>query len=245
VALVPSSVTPADPSWRLHPSKLAVLVAVIRRLVPTIVEASLIPTLLFYIFLFTLDLRWAFGVALAWSVAAVAVRVAGRRRIPALLTLATIGLAVRTGVFFLSDNSFVYFVQPVVRTVITAGVFAMSAVVGRPLIARFACDFCLLAVDVRQRPAVAALFRRLTYLWAAVNGLSAGISLALLLTVPVGVFYGTANACGWILIAAAIVITVADAVGTARREGLATAVAPDGTLRACVASPGGAAGTVG
>lgn len=238
MAAVPSTASIAvDPSWRLHPSKPAVLVAVVRRLVPTIVEASLIPTLLFYVFLFTLDLRWAFGAALAWSFAAVAVRFIGRRRIPALLVLATMGLAVRTGVFLFSESSFVYFVQPIVRTVITAAVFAMSALVGRPLIARFACDFCPLAAEVQQRPPVVALFRRLTYLWARVNGLTAAISLALLLTVPVGVFYGTANACGWTLIAIGVVMTVADAVATARREGLATAVAPDGTLRAYVATP--------
>jgi hypothetical protein len=227
----------AEPSWQLHPSWPRVLAAVVRRLVPTIIEASLVPTLLFYIFSLTLDLRWAFGAALMWSFAAVAVRFAGRRRIPALLVLATTGLAVRTAVFLVSESSFIYFVQPIIRTVITAAVFAMSAVIGRPLIARFACDFCPLAGDVRARPSVDALFRRLTYLWAAVNGLTAAISLTLLLTVSVGVFYGTANAAGWILIAVGVVVTVIDAVRTARREGLATAVAPDGTLHAYAATP--------
>lgn len=237
MAVVPASISAADPSWRLHPSRLDVLRAVGRRLVPTLVEATLIPMLLFYVFLYTLDLRWAFGVALLWSFAAVGVRFVGRRPIPALLVLATLGLSVRTVVFMLSDSSFVYFIQPIIRAVITAGVFALSALVGRPLIARFACDFCPISVDVQERPSIVALFRRLTYLWAAVNGLAAAISLTLLLTVSVPVFYGTANAAGWILTVSGVVVTVVVAVGTARREGLATAVAPDGTLRAFAVMP--------
>jgi hypothetical protein len=48
----------ADLSLRLHPSKLSVVAAVTRRLVPYLIEATLIPTLLFYAFLITLDLRW-------------------------------------------------------------------------------------------------------------------------------------------------------------------------------------------
>jgi len=52
--------------------------------------------------------------------------------------LATLGISVRTLVYVLSGNSFVYFLQPIMRTVVTAAVFALSVCVGRPLIARFA-----------------------------------------------------------------------------------------------------------
>lgn len=99
----------------------------------------------------------------------------------------------RTIIFLFNENHFVYFFQPILRTVATASVFALSVLVGRPLISRFAGDFCPLSRDVQSRPAVVQLFRRLTYLWAAVNATAAAVSLTLLLTLPVAVFVGTAT----------------------------------------------------
>ena len=64
-------------AWRMHPSKLSVVLAVVRRLVPYLVEATLIPTVLFYVFLTVLDLRWALVAALGWTYCAV-----GRRVLP-------------------------------------------------------------------------------------------------------------------------------------------------------------------
>ena len=58
-----------DMSWRLSPSKLSVVGAVARRLVPYLIEATLIPTLLFYGFLITMDLRWGIVAALGWCYA--------------------------------------------------------------------------------------------------------------------------------------------------------------------------------
>jgi hypothetical protein len=78
------------------------------------------------------------------------------------------------------------------------------------------------------------LFRRLTYLWAGVNAVAAAASLTLLLTVPVVVFVGTATVSGWIITSSGVMLTVSDSVRTARSEGLATAVAPNGVLHAYV-----------
>ena len=225
----------AEPGWRLHPSKLSVVGAVTKRMVPYLIEATIIPTALFYVVLLTTsELRWALLAALGWSFTAVARRVVSSRQVPGLLVLATLGISVRTIIYLLSSSSFVYFLQPILRTVATSAVFAASVLIGQPLIARFARDFCRLTADVENRPAIVDLFRRLTYLWAAVNALVAGATLALLLTVPVAVFVGTATATAWILTCSGVVLTVSDAVRTARSEGLATAVGPNGTLRAYV-----------
>lgn len=223
--------------WTMHPSKLAVVQAVVRRLVPYLIEATLIPTVLFYVLVTTLELKWALIGALGWSYSAIVRRIAARRAVPGLLVLATLGISVRTLVYLLSSNSFVYFLQPILRTVVTAALLAVSVVVGKPLIARFASDFCPLSPDVLSRPAVRQLFRRLTYLWAGVNAAAAATSLTLLLTVPVPVFVGTATVAAWILTCSGVVLTVSDAVRTARREGLATAVASNGTLRAFAIAP--------
>jgi hypothetical protein len=216
------------------PSKLSVVAAVTTRLVPYLIEATLIPTLLFYGFLVTLDLTWAFVAALGWSYTAVARRIVGRRPIPALLIFACFGITMRTLIYLCSGNTFVYFVQPIVRTLATAAMFAVSVLIGRPLIARFATDFCPLSAEVQARPAVVRLFQRLTYLWAGVNVAAALVSLALLLTVPTPVFVGTATVAAWLITCTGVVFTVSDSVRTARSEGLATAVAPNGSLRAYV-----------
>jgi hypothetical protein len=205
--------------------------------VPYLIEATLIPTTLFYVLLVLGDMRWALGGALLWSYGAVARRVIGDRRVPGLLILATLGITVRTIVYLLSNNDFVYFVQPIMRTTLTGLVFAGSVAVGRPLIARFAGDFCPLAAEVSGRPGIRRLFTRLTILWALVNVLAAASSLVLLLTVPVSVFVVTAAVSAWVVTCTGVVVTVADSVTTARREGLITALSPDGQLYAATVHP--------
>ena len=231
--------TPEAPNaaWRLHPSKLSVVRAVVRRMVPFLIEATLIPTALFYVVFLTFELKWAILAALCWTYAAVGRRLVVGSPIPGLLVLATLGISVRTGVYLFSNNDFVYFFQPILRTVATAAFFALSVVIGRPLVARFANDFCPLTSDIQDRPAVIDLFRRLTYLWAAVNAVAAATSLTLLLTVPVVVFVGTATVTAWIITCSGVVLTVSDSVRTARNEGLATAVSPNGMLHAYVTVP--------
>jgi hypothetical protein len=235
----PQALGPEAPSaaWCLHPSKLSVVLAVIRRMVPFLIEATLIPTALFYVFFLTFELKWAILAAVCWTYAAVGRRIVVGDAVPGLLVLAALGVSMRTAVFLFSHNDFVYFFQPILRTVATAGFFAMSVVIGRPLVARFANDFCPLTAEVQNRPAVIQLFRRLTYLWAGVNAVAAATSLTLLLTVPVVVFVGTATITAWIITCSGVVLTVSDSVRTARREGLATAVSPNGLLHAYVTAP--------
>ena len=134
------SLEPVDVAWRTNPSKLSVVKAVGRRMVPYLIEATIIPTALFYVFLLTFELKWAIVAALAWTYAAIGRRLVTGSPISGLLVLATLGISVRTVVYLLSGNSFVYFLQPIMRTVATAAVFALSVCVGRPLIARFAGD---------------------------------------------------------------------------------------------------------
>ena len=221
-----------DLSQRMYPSKLSVVGAVTRRLVPYLIEATLVPTVLFYAFLITLDLKWGIVAALGWCYAAVARRLVGRRPVPGLLVLGCLGITVRTAIYLLSGNAFVYFVQPILRTLVTAATFGVSVGVGRPLIARFASDFCPLSEELQARPAFVQLFRRLTYLWAGVNAAAAAVSLTLLLTVPTTVFVGTATVAAWAITCTGVVLTVSDSVRTARSEGVTAAIGPKGSLRA-------------
>jgi hypothetical protein len=71
-------------------------------------------------------------------------------------------------------------------------------------------------------------------LWAGINAVAAATTLTLLLTVPVAVFVVTATVSAWIITCTGVLLTVSDAVRTARTEGLHTAIAPNGRLHADV-----------
>lgn len=194
----------------------------------------MLPTAAFYVGLLLLGQSAGIVAAAACVAALVGRRLVLRRPVPGLLVLATLGISVRLVTYLFNESSFVYFVQPIIKTVLTAMLFGVSALVGKPLVARFAADFCAFDADVGTRPAIVSLFRRLTYLWAGAQATIAAVNLTLLLTVPVAVFVGTAAATAWTVMIAGVVITVADAVRTTRKDGVHTALSRRAQLRAFV-----------
>jgi hypothetical protein len=148
-----------------------------------------------------------------------------RKRVSTLLVLATAGLTLKTLIGVLSGSTFLYFVQPVATTVALAGVFFASVLVGKPLIARLAHDFCPIAPEVASRPGVIRLFAGLTVLWAGVHLVNAAATVGLLVSLPVPLFVLLKTASGMGISALAIVVTVTWALRTARREQLVFAVA--------------------
>jgi hypothetical protein len=221
--------------WRTDPSRVSVVVAVVRRLLPYLVEATVVPTAAYYIGLLTLGQTWGILLAAGCTYLSVVRRLVLRQAVPGLLIVASVGITVRLLSYLASESSFVYFVQPIIKTSATALLFAVSVLIGKPLVARFAADFCAFNSDVGERPAITQLFRRLTVLWAGAQVAIAAVNMTLLLTVPVAVFVGTAAATAWIVMTAGVVITVSDAVRTTRNDGLHTALASGGRLHAYVA----------
>lgn len=219
-----------DPSPSAGPAVQAlgtrpVLAAVGRRSLPHLVEATIIPTILFVAFAALLGPGFAMAAALTWAYVAILRRVFGGRAVPALLLLATLGLTVRTVVGLASGSTFAYFLQPVATTVVLAGVFLGSVVVGRPVIARLAHDFCPISAEVSRRPAVIRLFAGLTVLWAGVHLLNAAATLGMLVSMPVTTFVPVKTAASLGITASAVVVTVWWALRTARREDLVFATA--------------------
>jgi hypothetical protein len=212
-----------------------VLRAVARRLGPQLVEATLVPSLLFF------GATWAFGItaafitALAWSYGALLRRVLTGRSVPALLVLSTAGLTVRTALAIGSGSTFVYFVQPVLGTTVLSLVFLTSALIGRPLIARFARDFCSMSSDVSGRPGVVRFYTRLTYLWSFVNLLAAATTFVLLRALPVTTFVALRPVAMWAITTTGVVLTVRAAVRAAHREDLLATIGPGGVLAAVAA----------
>ena len=186
----------------------SLLVAVARRGLPNLIESTVIPAVMFFVLVKTVNAPTAMAAVLIWAYAAILRRVVRGTKIPAILLLATLGLTVRTAVGLASGSTFAYFIQPIATTVALAAVFLGSVAIGRPVIARLAHDFCPLAPDVADRPAVLRLFGGLTLLWALVHIVTAAITFGMLTTMPVATFVAFKTlACLGVTIGA-IVVTV-------------------------------------
>jgi len=207
-------------------SKRAVLLAIIRRSGFHLIEATVVPALLFYGLLVAFGLGWAYVGALSWSYAALARRWIGREPVPPILVLGVIGITVRTLVAVVSHSSFVYFFQPVLGTVAMGLVFLASVAIRRPLIGRLAGEFWPVTPEVAGRPAIRRLFRRLTLLWAAVNLATAAVTMGLLLSLPLATFLAAKQVSGLVLTSGAVFLTVSLSLRTARLEGLAFLPSP-------------------
>jgi hypothetical protein len=216
--LVAASFAPGD-ARRVPLSKLRVLRVVGRRGLPSVIEATLIPALLFYTVFRTVGPTLAMLAVLSWSYGAVLRRLLSGHRIPGILQLAVVALTVRT-VVGIASGTFMYFLQPIATTVALALVFLGSFVFGRPVVARMASDFCPLAPDVIARPAVARLFSQLTLVWAGVHLLSAGTTYALLVSLPTPTFIALKTAVSLAITICAVVFTVSWSMRTARAEDL-------------------------
>jgi len=197
-----------------------VLCAIARRSLPHVLEATLAPAIVFMVFDVAINPRSAMVAVLVWTYAAVVRRRLFQREVPTVLALASLALTVRTAIGFATGSTFAYFVQPVATTVVLAGVFLVSIALDRPVVARFANDFCPLAPDVAARPRVVRLFVGLTMLWSVVHLLTAATTLAMLLSLPVNLFVPLKTAACLAITATAIVLTVTWSVSVADREGL-------------------------
>ena len=188
-------------------------------------EASLVPSAIFVTVTAAFDATTAMLAVLVWGYATILRRTLRGRAVPSVLVLAMFGLTVKTLVGVVSGSTFAYFLQPIATTVALAAVFIGSVVIGRPIVARIAHDFCPIAPEVAERPAVVRLFAALTVLWAVVQLLTAGATLGMLLSLPTTLFVVLKPAASLTISAAAIALTVWWALRIAHREELVFATA--------------------
>jgi hypothetical protein len=200
-------------------SRLRVLEVVGRRSLPSLIEATIIPAILFYVFFVTLGPTPAMLAVLTWSYGAVLRRLVGGHGIPGVLQLAVIGLTVRTIVGIMS-GTFMYFLQPVATTVALSFVFLGSLRFGKPIIARMASDFCPLSPEIACRPGVVRLFSGLTLFWAGVHLLSAVTTYSLLVLLSTPTFVAVRSFVSLAITISAVVLTVSWSIRTARAENL-------------------------
>jgi hypothetical protein len=200
---------------------------------PGIIEASLVPSAIFAVATGAFGATTAMFAVLVWGYGTILRRALTGRAIPSVLVLAMFGLTVKTLVGVVSGSTFAYFLQPIATTVAVGAVFYGSALIGRPVIARIAHDFCPISPEVASRPSVMRLFSGLTVLWATTQLVNAGATLSMLLSLPTALFVVLKPASSLLISAAAVTITVCWALRTAHHEQLMFAKAqPLATSRA-------------
>jgi len=144
-----------------------------RRTAENVLEATLVPMALFYLFLGTVGIRWGMIAGLCWFYAAIIRRRMSGQRMSGLLIMAAALLTARTAIAFATGSAFIYFLQPTLGTFLVSGLFLLSVGLGKPLAERLAHDFCALPDALMSNVRVKRFFLRISLLWAftyLVNG---------------------------------------------------------------------------
>jgi intracellular septation protein A len=202
--------------------------AVVAHAMPTVVEATLIPLVLFTVALHTLGVGAAVATVVGWSALILVRRVRVGRRIPGVMVLGGVAVIGRAATVMVTGSTFLFFLQPVIGTVVTGLVFLLSVPLGRPLVARLAGDFVPLPAEVFAQPAVRRLLEQLSLMWAVVHFANAGLTLFLLQRESVGTFVLMRPVVSLLTTGTGIVVTVVAArrvLGVRRRPSLALAAA--------------------
>jgi hypothetical protein len=197
--------------------------ALARRAVPHVVEGTLVPVALFYGALRLAGTGGALAIALAWSYAALLRRLLGGRRVPALLLLGAAALTARTALAAATGSLFLYFLQPALGNVVAAAAFLLSVPSGHPLALRLAEDFVPLPPALVSHPAARRVFLRISLLWGAILTANAAVTIALLLTAPIGRFLLLRPLATLALMAAGVAVSAAWFRRSLSRHGLITA----------------------
>jgi hypothetical protein len=156
--------------------------AAVRHAAPNVVEAKLVPFVLFVALLEFAGTRLALLGALAWTLAALAFRAATRRPVPGLVLLAAVTLAARTIAAIVTGSMSVYFLPPTITTVFVGLAFLVSVPLGTPLAQRLATDILPFDEATIGHPVLRSFFVRLSLLWACTSMVNAAITIWLMMS---------------------------------------------------------------
>jgi len=192
-----------------------------RHAIPSLLEGAIGPMVVFYVILMFFGFRGALFAAAAWSCLAAGRRVARRERLPAILVLGLVLLAVRTLIAYTTGSAFLYFLQPTLGTFLVGLLFAASALVRRPLTERLAAEFCPLDVELMARPFMRRFFLRISLLWGAVMTVNAGLVLFLLVESSLRAFVVERTIVSYSLTLAGVLVSTAWFVRSMKGAGIA------------------------
>jgi hypothetical protein len=159
----------------------------LRHALPTIIEGTLIPVVMFWAAIRLLGPWTALGIGLGWVYLTIARRLVMRQRVPGVLVIAAVTATCRTLLAVSTNSLALYFLQPSLGTAMMAMAFFVSAIAGRPLAARLAHDFCPFPDGWTDKTWVRAFFLRISLLWAVVLLANAALTVWLALSQSVEV----------------------------------------------------------
>jgi len=212
--------------------------AIARHAVPNIVEATLVPLLLFYVTMASAGVWAGILSSLLWSYACLVRRIVGGERVPGILVLGAVGLTARFVAAAATGSVFVFYAQPTLGTVLVGLAFLASVPLGRPLAGRLAGDFVPVERSVFDEPPVRRYLGRISVLWAVVHLVNAGVTLWLLMTQPVGVYMMAKTVVSWTVTGIAVAVTVVTARRLAARLGYEIAPEPQLVLTPALLTEG-------
>ena len=160
----------------------------IRHAVPSLIEGTIIPGVLFVTIMHSVGMTPALWSCLLWSGCSLARRIIFGQRLTGLLILGGFGTGFRLITVLWTASPFIFFLQPVLATIASALVFGLSVPLGRPLAARLGADLVPLGEDQWSDPAVRAACSRLSLVWCAALLANAGLTLWMLSSLSVGTF---------------------------------------------------------
>lgn len=173
----------------------------IRQALPAVTVATIIPLGLFYLVMAAGSVEWAMVVAVAYASAMVLWQYLRHRRVSGLLVVTWLTAVLRAALALVSGHPFVYFALPAAETAVFGLVFVATLAGSEPLIIRLARDLLPAAADrlAANRPVI----RKLSVVWAISHLLSAGATIAILMTTPLAVFLAVHVFANWVFIGAA------------------------------------------
>ena len=221
-ALLTRSVAPARSQSDVRAQRPGVR-TILRHLALSLLVATGVPTVLFYVCLLVTNVWVALVIALAWCYAALAWRLGTRRQTSVLLWLTVAGLTGKTIIAFATGSTFVYFVQPAIGDATVSAAFLLSLATATPAVTRLAADFYPMTSEVAARPRVQKLLWRLTLLWSVICGVKAAATLWMLHALSLHTFVAAKTVFTPTVATLGAAVTVVLAIRVARREGLLAA----------------------
>ena len=202
-----------------------------RHALPNILEGTVWPFVIFYVFLYATNVWGALFAALAYSYIGVARRLINGQRVSGLLALTTITLTVRTILGLASGSVVVYFLQPSLAKAggpwlvgATRGVAAVALLFSltraEPLLVKLARDFVPLSDEMMKRPCVRRFFVHATVLWVVLLLVHSGLATYVLLNESVGFYVAFKSVLNLVVKGGGIGLSFAWFVYIARRNGM-------------------------
>ena len=196
------------------------LLGLARHAMPNILEGTVLPFVMFYVFLWATNVWGALLAALAYSYIGVARKLLAGKRVSGLLALTTLTLTIRTILGLASGSVVVYFLQPSLAKAALAAALLLSLTGKEPLLVKLARDFVPFSDEIMDRPCVRRYFVHATVMWVVLLLVHSGLATYVLLNESVSYYVAFKSVLNIVVKGGGIALSFAWFVFIARRNGM-------------------------